>query len=173
MIRKLFPVMLLALTLAVSCGANSEETGKTEASTAQASQAVTALSSYDLAANQGKVVFVELWGVWCPPCIRSMPHVQKTWEKYKVQDDFRLMVVNTGWRGDTPDKVKGWLKQNGQYSFPVFFDDRPASNQFAVANEVNSIPRSLIFDKKGELRYNGHPMQVPATLLDELLAETI
>lgn len=173
MIRKLFPLALLALVLAVSCGKKPDEAAKVETPAAQAGPTVTALSSFDLASNQGKVVFVELWGVWCPPCIRSMPHVQKTWEHYQAQDDFRLMVVNTGWRGDNPAKVKAWLTQNSQYSFPVYFEDRPQASQFATANEVTSIPRSLIFDKKGELRYNGHPMQIPATLLDELLAESI
>jgi len=187
MMRSSFPLALLAaLVLATaSCGrrdgaeAAAQATAAVAAPTAAAAEAaqsagsVTQLSGYDFAANAGKVVFVELWGVWCPPCIRSMPHVQETWDHYKANDDFRLMVVNTGWRGDNPDRVRGWLKQNSRYSFPVFFDDRPQAQQYAALHEVTSIPRSIIFDKRGQVRYNGHPMQIPAGLLDELLAETI
>jgi hypothetical protein len=81
------------------------------------------------------------------------------------------MVVNTGWRGDTVEKVKGWLAKNPKYTFPVYFDDRPQEQQFAMLHQVNSIPRSIILDKKGQVKYNGHPMEIPAGLIDRLLAE--
>ena len=162
--------MLTALVLVFSnCGDANSPAAKPAGNTTQ--EALTMMSTVPAEATAGKVVFVELWGAWCPPCIRSMPHVQEVWEHYKGNEQFEMMVVNTGWRGDTPDKVKGWLKANSKYSFPVYFENRPQPQQFAAQHGVNSIPRSLIFNKKGEVAYNGHPMQVPEGLIDQLLAE--
>lgn len=175
MLRKTFvlPILAVMVLALINCGdaTPSAEQAATKAAGSPAG-AVTMLADYDLGQTAGKVVFVELWGVWCPPCIRSMPHVEETWKHYQSNDDFQMMVVNTGWRGDTPDKVKNWLKSNGKYTFPVFFDNRPQPQQFATQNKVNSIPRSIILNKKGEVAYNGHPMQIPEGLIDKLLAES-
>jgi thiol-disulfide isomerase/thioredoxin len=176
------PVLALLVLAAVRCGGAPAPDAKTApgktapvaavAAAAQPAAAkVTLLSGYDLAKVKGKVNFVELWGVWCPPCIRSMPHVQELFEKYKSNPAFSLMVVNTGWRGDNAQKIQNWQAQNPKYTFPVFLDDRPQEQSFAALNQVNSIPRSLIYDKKGKVRYNGHPMEIPPTLLDNLLKE--
>lgn len=170
------PVLAVLVLAAVNCGgAAPADKGKPAvgkaAAPAAAQAKVTSLKGFDMNSLKGKVTFVELWGVWCPPCIRSMPHIQETWDKYKSNKNFNLMVVNTGWRGDNVDKVKGWVAANAKYTFPVYFDDRPQDQQFAMANQVNSIPRSLIYDKKGVLRYNDHPGNIPADFLDKLLAE--
>jgi thiol-disulfide isomerase/thioredoxin len=169
----LMPFVLVFMLATVSCGGPGKEAAElAKTPVVQASKGtVTSLKTYDFSANDGKVVFVELWGVWCPPCIRSMPHVQETWEKYRENDDFSMMVVNTGWRGDNPKKVASWLKQNSKYSFPVYFEDRPQPEQFATKGKVQSIPRSLILDKSGDIAYNGHPMQVPEGLIEKLLAK--
>lgn len=166
----ILPVLALLVLATVNCGgaATDAKAVKPAASTVVK---VTPLKGFDAAALKGKVTFVELWGLWCGPCIQSMPHIQKTWTKYKSNKDFSLMVVNTAWKGDDLEKVKGWLAANPQYTFPVYFEDRPKTQQFSVANKVNSIPRSLIYDKKGVLRYNDHPGGIPAGFLDKLLAE--
>lgn len=141
------------------------------AAATQPASRIALLTATDLSTTKGKVTFVELWGVWCPPCIRSMPHVQEMWEKYKANPAFKLMVVNTGWKGDSKENIQGWLAQNPKYTFPVFLDDRAPDKQFASQNQVNSIPRSLIYDKKGQVKYNGHPMEIPEGLIDRLLKE--
>ncbi len=169
----ILPLLTLMAMAVLTCG-DAATTQKAPGGIAPAvigARAVTAMSSVDMGKQAGKVTFVELWGVWCPPCIKSMPHVQEVYEQYKGNKAFNLMVVNTGWRGDNVDKVKGWLAQNPKYTFPVYFDDRAQDKQFATLNQVNSIPRSLLYDKKGKVRYNGHPMEIPAGLIDKLLAE--
>ncbi|MFA7330410.1 MAG: TlpA disulfide reductase family protein [Candidatus Delongbacteria bacterium] len=167
----ILPVLALLVLATVNCGGAAPADKAAKPAASAAAVKVTPLKGFDQAGLKGKVTFVELWGVWCPPCIKSMPHVQETWDKYKSNKDFNMMVVNTGWRGDNLDKVKGWLAANPKYTFPVFFDDRAEAQQFAVANQVNSIPRSLIYDKKGKLRYNDHPGGIPAGFIDGLLKE--
>lgn len=165
----ILPLLAILALAALNCGDAATPAGTAPA--VAGARTVTPLSSFDTAKLKGKVTFVELWGVWCPPCIKSMPHVEEVYEKYKGNKGFNMMVVNTGWRGDNPDKVKAWLGQNPKYTFPVFFEDRAQDKQFATVNQVNSIPRSLLYDKKGNVRYNGHPMEIPAGLIDKLLAE--
>ncbi|MFA7330411.1 MAG: TlpA disulfide reductase family protein [Candidatus Delongbacteria bacterium] len=134
--------------------------------------AVTPMSRVSMAAMRGRVTYVELWGVWCSPCIRSMPDIQAVWEEHRFHlAGFDLLVVNTGWRGDNLTVVEDWLAANPEYDFPVYFEDRPDTLTFAYQYQVNSIPRSLIFDKNGRLRYNDHPAGVPADFIDDLLRE--
>jgi thiol-disulfide isomerase/thioredoxin len=167
----LVPITMLLL-MAVSCGAGDNAAAEKSAPVkSQAKEAVTMISTLSPSFFEGKVTFIELWGVWCPPCIRSMPHVEEVWQHNKDNPNFQMMVVNTGWRGDTPAKVKGWLDKNPKYTFPVYFEDRAQPQQLAAEHKVTSIPRSIILDKKGEVAYNGHPMQIPATLLAELFAQ--
>lgn len=183
------PVLVLTALAALTCGgaaapdktapakpaavtsAPAAATATPAAAAPAAAGTVTPMSAYDLGRLKGKVTFVELWGVWCGPCIMSMPHVQELYEKYQGNPSFNMMVVNTGWRSDNVERVKAWLGKNPKYTFPVYFDDRPQDKQFATQNQVNSIPRSIIMDKKGQVKYNGHPAKVPAGLLDKLLAE--
>lgn len=168
----ILPLLTLMAMAVLTCGdAATPKAPATGSPAVVAGRTVTLMSSVDMSKQAGKVTFVELWGVWCPPCIKSMPHVQEVYEKYKSNKSFSLMVVNTAWRGDSVDKVKGWMAQNAKYTFPVYLDDRSQDKQFATVNQVNSIPRSLLYDKKGQVRYNGHPMEIPPGLIDKLLAE--
>lgn len=126
------------------------------------------LTNFDLHEFDGKVRMYELWGVWCRPCIMSMPKVQALWEKYQDVDDFELLVINTAWRGDNLARVNDWLAKNPQYDFPVYFDP---THSVPTQYGVNSIPRTIVIGKDNKVRFNDHPMRIPEGLLDELLAE--
>ncbi len=43
---------------------------------------------------KGKVVLVNFWGAWCPPCVEEFPHMVKLAEKFAGHDDFRLLAVS-------------------------------------------------------------------------------
>ena len=47
--------------------------------------------TFNLAAQKGKVVFVDFWATWCPPCVMSVPEVEKLVEEYKGKD---LVVIS-------------------------------------------------------------------------------
>jgi thiol-disulfide isomerase/thioredoxin len=171
MLKKLIALPLaLILLAAVSCGAGDPAPAE-KAPVKAAPTKVTLMSTLPSDAFIGKVTYVDLWGVWCPPCMRSMPHLQETWMHYKDNPDFQLMAVNTGWRGDSPKKVADWVVKNTKYSFPVYLEDRAKDLQIATLQKVQSIPRVIIYDKTGAVVYNDHPMKVPAGMIDELLAK--
>ncbi|TXK45836.1 TlpA family protein disulfide reductase [Pontibacter qinzhouensis] len=92
---------------------------------------------------KGKVVFLNIWATWCPPCIAEMPNIQKLYEK--VGSDkiaFVLLSVDEG----GVDKVKKFIDRKG-YTFPVYM---PAS-QFPQEFHSNAIPTTFIIAPDGKI----------------------
>ena len=55
----------------------------------------------DLSDLKGKVVFINFWATWCPPCIAEMPSINKLQEKFKDNEDFLVLMVDAD---NQPDK---------------------------------------------------------------------
>ena len=114
---------------------------------------------------KGKVVFVNFWATWCPPCRAEMPGIEKLYKEYGDRVAF-LMIA-----GDTPQKVKEYLAGNG-YTFPVLIQSSAAP----PALQSRSIPTTFIIDREGNivLRHKGASKwnaRKIRKLLDELLGE--
>ncbi|MCD8185413.1 MAG: TlpA family protein disulfide reductase [Rikenellaceae bacterium] len=99
------------------------------------------IRSNDLA---GKVVLVNFWATWCPPCRAEFKRIpQELVEAFKGQD-FVLLAIS---REEPMDKVTAFMQENG-YTFPVGIDpDRSIYGRFAL----NSIPRNYLIDKSGKI----------------------
>ena len=111
------------------------------------------LSADDL---KGRVVLFEFWGVNCPPCLRSIPHLA-AWQKAYGRDSF-VIVANHA-QNESNDKAKQvWLAQGG-------------ADQISVVNggglsgaQVGHLPRCFLFDIQGKLIYEGSPFEVEGPL---------
>ena len=172
-------VILMVLFL-TACGGQQKQEGQVAADKTVAAAAaepapgeVMPMSQADWAGlTTGKVTFVELWGVWCGPCIQSMPAVQAHWEHYKDNPDFRIDGGQYRLARRQPGARAGLAFQEfALYTFPVYVEDRGQEAHLAMVNRVNSIPRSLVYNKKGELVFNDHPSKLTHEFLDQLLAE--
>ncbi|WP_276499442.1 TlpA family protein disulfide reductase [Pontibacter litorisediminis] len=92
---------------------------------------------------KGKVVFLNIWATWCPPCIAEMPHIQKLYDK--VGSDkiaFVMLSVDEGGM----EKVKKFVDKK-DYTFPVYM---PAS-QFPQEFYSNAIPTTFIISPEGKI----------------------
>ena len=92
---------------------------------------------------KGKVVFLNIWATWCPPCVAEMPNIQKLYEK--VGSDkiaFVMLSVDEGGM----DKVKKFVAKKG-FTFPVYM---PAS-QFPQEFYSQSIPTTFIISPEGKI----------------------
>lgn len=96
---------------------------------------------------KGKVVLINFFATWCPPCRQELPRMQKeVWEKWGKRDDFAVMVLarEEGW-----DKLDPFMKNN-EYTFPIYPDlKREVFSLFAES----MIPRNVLINKDGKIIY--------------------
>lgn len=91
---------------------------------------------------KGKVVFLNIWATWCPPCIAEMPSIEKMYNRFK-SDRFEVMAVSVDSKGF--DVVFPFVKNAGM-SFPVLLD--PEDTVTRLYN-INSIPQTIIIGADG------------------------
>lgn len=94
---------------------------------------------------RGKVIFLNFWATWCPPCQRELPHIQELYEKYKSSDEVAVLtVVSPGGQEKNADGIKAFLNEH-TYSMPVLFDDGSMYYYF----QVTSMPTTFMIDREG------------------------
>ena len=117
---------------------------------------------------KGKVVFINFWASWCPPCRAEFPSIQKFYDLYKSNENIVFLTINLD---DNPELGKKYLaKENLTLPFIV-----PASD---IPKEIFSgnLPTTVILDKKGNIRLHhagvgDYSTQSFYTQIDDLLAE--
>jgi peroxiredoxin len=102
----------------------------------------TAGNQVSLAALRGKVVLVNFWATWCPPCREEMPAMERLHE-VMAGDDFVMLAINTEKQGRTV--VPEFLNKT-PYTFTILFDDKEVVQQ---QYGVYKFPESFIIRKDG------------------------
>ncbi len=90
--------------------------------------------------TRGKVVLVNLWATWCPPCIAEMPSLQALYNDYEDKVDFLFVTT------DKIEKISPFMEKNS-YSFDVY---NPIND---IPDELysRSIPATYLISKKGKI----------------------
>ncbi|MHA6247208.1 TlpA disulfide reductase family protein [Pontibacter sp. CAU 1760] len=92
---------------------------------------------------KGKVVFLNMWATWCPPCVAEMPNIQKLYDK--VGSDkiaFVMLSVDEG----GPEKVRKFIDKKG-FTFPVYMPTGQLPQEFYS----NAIPTTFIISPEGKI----------------------
>ncbi|MET0028950.1 MAG: TlpA disulfide reductase family protein [Candidatus Thiodiazotropha sp.] len=105
-------------------------------------------SPYDSASLSGKVVLLNFWATWCPPCVEELPSLNRLQQRYSGSD---LRVVSIDFR-ETPEEMKAFL-QRTPVEFPVLMDQ---DGKVSLAWRVFSFPSSFIIDRTGHIRYSAN-----------------
>jgi thiol-disulfide isomerase/thioredoxin len=100
--------------------------------------------SVSLSDLRGKVVLVNFWATWCPPCKEEMPLLQEYYLAHR-EDNFVLVGVNVSGR---PEEVAAYVEEAG-YVFPIWLD--PPGNVL-IDMGAQGLPISLLVDSGGHLR---------------------
>jgi len=93
---------------------------------------------------RGKVVMVNLWATWCPPCIEEMPSMERLHE-VMAGEDFVLLAINAEQNGRT---VVPEFLQKTPYTFPILYDDKGVVQKLYG---VYKFPESFIVGKNGKV----------------------
>lgn len=93
---------------------------------------------------KGKVVLLNFWATWCPPCREEMPSMMKL-NRFMVGKPFQMVAVSIDEGGK--QAVEGYFKESG-YSLPTYFDESGASSK---SYGITGVPESFIIDKQGIL----------------------
>lgn len=91
---------------------------------------------------KGKILFLNIWGTWCPPCVREMPSMQTLYEKMQGKD---FAMLASSYEKDF-DKIKNFIEAR-EFTFDVAQD----ADQSLVKNYPSVMPTSYIIDKKGNV----------------------
>ncbi len=94
---------------------------------------------------KGKVVWINFFATWCPPCRKELPVLEKeVYEKFKNRNDFEVLVIGREHDWQTVTK----FKTDNNFVLPFYPDpNREIFSKFAKQN----IPRNFIIDKEGKI----------------------
>lgn len=90
---------------------------------------------------RGKVIFINLWATWCPPCIAELPSIDKLHQD--MGDDVVFVMVSL----DRNFNISKKFMKNKGYNLPIY---APANNLPAMY-QTSAIPTTYIIDAKGDL----------------------
>lgn len=113
----------------------------------------------------GKLVVVDFWATWCPPCIAAIPHMNEIASAYP-EDVLCIGVSDESWRNFEEGTKKKNLSKS-DFKYPVGTD--PAArmkNGFGIT----AIPHVAVISSDGVVRWQGHPMSLNPQTMNELIA---
>lgn len=109
---------------------------------------------------EGKVVLLEYWGIHCPPCIASMPHLEELNKEFSETE--KLVIIGSHVQARS-DEVGNFIKKKG-ITFPIYqwarIDGAPAPS--------TGIPFAVLISAGGKVIRSGHPNEVIKAVREEM-----
>ncbi len=97
----------------------------------------------DLKELRGKVVFLNFWATWCPPCIEEMPSMEKRHQELE-KDGLVTLAINFQ---ESPDRVKEFFSEHN-LTFTALLD---RDGKVSELYQAWALPVSVIINKRGEI----------------------
>ena len=108
---------------------------------------------------RGKVVLVNFWATWCPPCRKEMPDLETLYDRFGSKG-----LVVLGISDEDVAKVEPFVNAR-KVSFPVLLDPGRKVNEMFV---VEGIPKSFVYDRHGKLVAQSIDMRTQKQFLEML-----
>lgn len=94
---------------------------------------------------RGKVVIINFWATWCPPCRKEMPSMQRAWQELQ-ENDVMMLAVHVG--GDF-GQVWQFVSEY-DLDFPILLDD---TSRVSRSWPVRGLPTTFVIDPDGQIAY--------------------
>jgi peroxiredoxin len=115
--------------------------------------------TWTLSELRGKVVLVNFWATWCPPCRKEMPDLETLYQRFESKG-----FVVLGISDEEAAKVEPFIRER-KVSFPVLLDPGRKANEMFV---VEGIPKSFVYDREGKLVAQSIDMRTQKQFLEML-----
>ena len=99
--------------------------------------------SYKLSDYKGKVVFIDFWASWCPPCLASLPAYDKMYREIG-NENFEFLAINVD--EDTEDGL--FFLEDHPVSYPVLADPE---GDIGIPYRIRTLPVSYLLDQEGRI----------------------
>lgn len=94
---------------------------------------------------KGKVVFINFWATWCPPCIAEMPSINALHQKFANDSEVEIIALEMD---GNVEKANKFMNRKG-YDIPTYFPNSAIPYEFYDG----TLPTTIILDKRGQLIY--------------------
>ncbi len=116
-------------------------------------------NAWTLKSLRGKVVLVNFWATWCPPCRKEMPDLESLYSRFKDQGLVILAISD-----EDAGKVKPFVTER-RVSYPILLDPgRKVNTLFAI----EGIPKTFVYDREGKLVAQAIDMRTQNQFLEML-----
>jgi thiol-disulfide isomerase/thioredoxin len=111
--------------------------------------------------ERGTPYVIDFWATWCGPCIRSIPHLAETQEKYEGAG-LRVIGVGASERADSTEerlaKLASFVEDRDDINYAVAYDDdRSMMQDWMRPAGRNTIPTAFVVDREGKIAFIGNP----------------
>ncbi|WP_370280781.1 TlpA disulfide reductase family protein [Pontibacterium sp.] len=98
-----------------------------------------------LSEYKGKVILLNFWATWCPPCVKEMPSMQRLHDKFP-EKDFEIVAISAG---ESQAAVESFMMGlDTELTFPILLDETGRTfKDFGI----RGLPMSFLFDREGNL----------------------
>ena len=167
-----FAVLAMAMVAFVACNKQTNastisKTESTETTEVQSSAPEINMTTADgqtvkLSDMKGKLVYIDIWATWCPPCNAEIPHLKALYKHYKDNENVEIISISVdedvdAWKQKIVAKEMTWKQ------FICIGDDTMALSE---NYNLRSIPRFLIINKDGKLVDDNAPRPSSSNIVE-------
>ena len=119
---------------------------------------------------KGKIVFLNFWATWCPPCRAEMPYIQSIYEETLADPDSDLVILGVSFPGigkETDEQgIRDFMEENG-YTYPTVMAGMDLMGQYFIS----AYPTTFMIDKEGNI-YGYVPGSMSKEIMLDIIAQT-
>jgi cytochrome c biogenesis protein CcmG/thiol:disulfide interchange protein DsbE len=146
--KLIFPLSIFGIAILLGCGKTSEKKNPSpdfDFHLPDLNGKIANLEDF-----RGKVLIINFWATWCPPCEEEIPKLNQLYEKYKNEG---LVVIGIALDKDSLNLVEPFVR-NKRVGYPILVGNE---QMLTGLKDFSGVPTTLIVDRKGNIKkkYDG------------------